>query len=145
MSRTPGEISKLFEYNRWANARTLDPVSALTAEEYGRALGGSFPSVRDTLAHVYAAEWIWLERWQGRSPRGLPAAQEVPSLDALREKWKDVAERQTAFVESLAAPRLSEVVTYVNVRGETWSYPLGEMLVHLVNHSTYHRGQVATM
>jgi uncharacterized damage-inducible protein DinB len=74
MPHTQPEISKLFAYNRWANARTLGPSSTLTAEEYGRTLGGSFPSVGETLAHIYAAEWIWLERWQGRSPRGLPAA-----------------------------------------------------------------------
>ena len=58
MSRTPQDISKLFAYNRLANARTLDPVSRLTAEDYGRTLGGSFPSVKETLAHIYAAEWI---------------------------------------------------------------------------------------
>ena len=145
MPQTPQDISKLFAYNRWANARTLEPVSMLTAEEYGRTLGGSFPSVKETLAHIYAAEWIWLERWQGRSPRGLPSAQEVPTLEALREKWKAVEERQSAFLASLSETRMAEVVSYVNVKGETWSYPLGEMLVHLVNHSTYHRGQVATM
>jgi uncharacterized damage-inducible protein DinB len=142
---SPQEISKFFAYNRWANARTLEPVSRLTAEEYGRALGGSFPSVRETLAHIYAAEWIWFERWQGRSPRGLPSAQEVPNLAVLREKWKAVEERQSAFLAGLSETRMTDVVTYVNVKGETWSYPLGEMLVHLVNHSTYHRGQVATM
>jgi uncharacterized damage-inducible protein DinB len=145
VSRSPQEISQLFAYNRWANARTLEPVSKLTAEEYGRTLGGSFPSVGETLAHIYAAEWIWLERWQGRSPRGLPAAGEVPNLAALREKWKTVEAGQSAFLEAVTPARLAEVVSYVNVRGETWSYPLGEMLVHLVNHSSYHRGQVATL
>ena len=145
MPHTQPEISKLFTYNRWANARTLEPVSKLTAEEYGRTLGGSFPSVSETLAHIYAAEWIWLERWQGRSPRGLPAAQEVANLVALREKWKAVEAGQSAFLAAITEARMAEVVSYANVRGETWSYPLGEMLVHLVNHSTYHRGQIATM
>ena len=145
MPQTPQDISRLFAYNRWANGKTLEPVAALTAEEYVRALGGSFPSVGGTLAHIYAAEWIWLERWQGRSPRGLPSSQEVPDLATLRERWKAVEEGQRVFLAGLSEPRMAEIVTYVNVRGETWSYPLGEMLVHLVNHSTYHRGQVATM
>jgi uncharacterized damage-inducible protein DinB len=145
MSRTPQEISKLFAYNRWATARALEPVSALTPEEFSREVGGSFPSVHKTLAHIYAAEWIWLERWQGRSPRALPPEQEVPTLEALVEKWSLVENWQRVFVEGLTDARMAEVVTYVNVKGETWSYPLGEMLVHLVNHSTYHRGQVATM
>jgi uncharacterized damage-inducible protein DinB len=142
---TVHEISKLFAYNRWANARILDPVSRLTAEEFDRTLGGSFPSIRLTLAHIYAAEWIWLERWHGRSPRGLPPAQEVPTLEALCEKWRPVEESCRAFVEGLTEDRMREIVSYVNVKGEAWKYPLGEMLVHVVNHSTYHRGQAVTM
>jgi uncharacterized damage-inducible protein DinB len=145
MPRSLEEISKLFAYNRWANARTIDAAAALTEEEYERVLGGSFPSARETLAHIYAAEWIWLERWQGRSPRGLPAAQEVPTLATLREKWKAVEDGQESLLAGLSEARLAEVVSYVNVKGETWAYPLGEMLVHVVNHSTYHRGQVVTM
>jgi len=145
MTRSVEDISKLFAYNRWANARMLEPVSALTAEEFGRQLGGSFASVRETLAHIYAAEWIWLERWLGRSPRGLPPAQEVPTLEVLREKWGAVESGCRDFVGGLTAPRLAEVIRYVNTKGETWEYPLSEMMVHVVNHSSYHRGQVATM
>jgi uncharacterized damage-inducible protein DinB len=82
---------------------------------------------------------------RGRSPRGLPSAQEVPTLEALEEKWSAVEDGQRTFVEGLTESRMSEIVSYVNVKGETWAYPLHEMLVHVVNHSTYHRGQVATM
>jgi uncharacterized damage-inducible protein DinB len=145
MSRSSEEISKLFAYNRWANARVLAPVEALTAEEFGRQLGGSFPSVRETLAHIYAAEWIWLERWQGRSPMGLPPAQDVPTLEALREKWALVEEGQKAFLAKLTESRLAETISYKNIKGEPWSYAQGDLLVHLVNHSTYHRGQAVTM
>ena len=145
MTRTIDDISKLFAYNRWANSRTLEPVSKLTVEEFSRTLGGSFPSVRETLAHIYAAEWIWLERWHGRSPLGLPTGQEVPTLEILKEKWGAVESACRDFVVGLAAPRLDEVIRYVNTKGETWEYPLSEMLVHVVNHSSYHRGQSATM
>jgi uncharacterized damage-inducible protein DinB len=145
MSRSPEEVSKLFAYNRWANAKTLESVSALTEEELGRKLGGSFPSVRETLAHLYAAEWVWLERLRGISPGGLPPSEEVPTLTALREKWNAVEERQKAFVAGVAEARMAQTMSYTNVKGEPWSYPVGELLVHIVNHSTYHRGQVATM
>jgi len=145
MARTVEDVRKLFAYNRWANSRTLEPVAKLTEQEFTRTLGGSFPSVRETLAHIYAAEWIWLERWLGRSPRGLPTSQEVPTLEALKEKWGAVESACRDFVEGLAESRLAEVIRYVNVKGETWEYPLSEMLVHVVNHSSYHRGQAATM
>ncbi len=141
--RSPEEVLKLFAYNRWANARVLDAVGGLSADELSRPLGGSFPSLLETLAHLYAAEWIWLERWHGRSPRGLPG--ELGTLDDLRRKWTAVEEQQTSFVSAVAAAALSDGVVYVNVAGESRSYPLGELLVHLVNHSTYHRGQAVTM
>src|SRR6202162_5876621 len=108
MPRSPEEVSKLFAYNRGATERTCEPVSALTGEEYGRTLGGSFPSVRETLAHIYAAEWIWLERWQGRSPRRLPSGEGVPTLEVLREKWKAVEDGQREFLQSLSEDRMAE-------------------------------------
>jgi uncharacterized damage-inducible protein DinB len=142
---TRNEVVRLFAYNRWANARALEPVSALTPEEFGRTLGGGFPSIHETLAHIYAAEWVWLGRWKRGSPRALPTSREVPTLEALREKWAAVESEARDFVERVTQENLDEVITYVNVKGETWSYTLADMFVHVVNHSTYHRGQVATM
>ena len=145
MPRSPEEISKLFNYNRWANAKALEFAATLTEEELNRRLGGSFPSVLGTLGHLYAAEWVWLERLKGVSPPGLPSAQEVPTLRVLKEKWSAVEAGQKAFVEGLTNVRMDEKVRYRNVKGEAWNYVLGDLLVHIVNHSTYHRGQVATM
>ena len=65
------DVGFLNEYNRWANARMLDAGSKLTAEQFTRDLKSSHRSVRDTLAHVLAAEWIWLERWNGTSPKNV--------------------------------------------------------------------------
>lgn len=97
-----GEIQELYAYNRWANAEALDAASALSEPQFTRDLGNSFPSVRDTLVHILAAEWIWLSRWQGISPNGMP------------DGWASSGYRE-------------------------------QMLRHVVNHSTYHRGQIATM
>ena len=145
MLQTLEGIAKLFAYGRWANAKTLESVSELTPEEYTRAVGGSFGSIQGTLAHLYGADWVWLERWQGRSPRALPAAQEVPTLEALRENWRLVEEGRAAFLQALTREAMAERLTYVNFKGETFSYPLGEALLHVANHGTYHRGQIATL
>lgn len=145
MPRSPEEVTKLFNYNRWANAKVLESASTLTEEELMRKLGGSFPSVLGTLGHLHAAEWVWLERLKGVSPPGLPLAREAPTLSVLKEKWSAVEAGQKAFVESLTDARMDEKVSYRNVKGEPWTYGLSELLVHIVNHSTYHRGQVATM
>ena len=135
----------LYGFNRWANARILDACARLTPEQLLRTIPSSFPSVRDTLAHILAAEWIWLERWKGISPKALLDASSFPTLEVLRERWKTIEREQRAFLESVRDPDLGKILTYVNTKGETWSYLLGRTLQHVANHSTYHRGQVTTM
>ena len=68
---TPEEMRTLYDYNAWANHRSLDAAANLTSEQFTKPMGSSFWSVRDTLAHICGAEWIWLERFQGRSPASL--------------------------------------------------------------------------
>jgi len=145
MSISLETVGKLSAFGRWANAKVLESVSALTPEEYARPIGGSFGSVRGTLVHLYGADWVWLERFCGRSPRSLPAGDDAATLEALREKWKKVEEGQSAFLATLTPERLGQPLSYVNFAGESWTYPLGETLLHLANHGTYHRGQVVTL
>jgi uncharacterized damage-inducible protein DinB len=139
------EILQLYEYNRWANHRVLDAASALWEEDFTRDLGSSFGSVRDTLVHILASEWIWLSRWEGRSPREIPHGWATSGYAELRSHWTDVEERQRRFVAELTDARLDEVVSYRNTSDEQFHAPLWQMLRHVVNHSTYHRGQVITM
>jgi uncharacterized damage-inducible protein DinB len=141
-------IQELFRYNTWANTRVLDTVAGLDPGQFGRALGGSYPSVQATLVHILWAEWLWLERWRSGSPTRVFAPEEFPSLSSLRSRWSQVQAEQGAFLESLVAGRagrLEEVVRYTNLKGERWEYPLWRQLYHLLNHSSYHRGQVTTM
>ena len=139
------DIRKLYEFNAWANARTLDAASVLDPEQCTRDLASSHPSVRDTLVHTMAAELIWLRRWQGESPRSLLAPSEFPTHESVRERWAEVGRELSDFARAVTDESLAGVITYTNTRGEVWSYPLGHMMQHVVNHSSYHRGQVTTM
>ena len=139
-----GTLRELVDYNYWARDRQLEACAALSQEQFLRPLGGSFPAVRDTLAHLLAVEWLWLERWRGRSPRSLVAAQEFATLAAISERWSAVEAELRAFVDGLSDADLERPFTYVNLRGETWTYPLRPALFHLLNHQSYHRGQVTT-
>jgi uncharacterized damage-inducible protein DinB len=141
----PHEIQQLYAYNRWANRRILAAVGALSAEERGRDLGSSFPSVQATLAHVLLAEWIWLERWNGRSPTGLPGEWDLSEWPGLENRWNEVEAAQARFVAALAEADLERAVDYRTTDGTPYAAPLGQLLRHVVNHSTYHRGQVVTM
>lgn len=138
------EIRELYAYNRWANRRILGAAAALEPEEFGKDMGSSFPSVRDTLVHILAAEWVWLARWQGSSPSGLPTWN-LATCDEVRKRWAEVESEQTAFVEALTEADRRRVIAYGDTSGRAWETELGHMLRHVVNHSSYHRGQVITM
>ena len=143
MSRL-AEIHELFAYHRWANARMLAAAAALSDEQFARDLRSSFPSVRDTLVHLLAADWIWLERWRGRSPTAGPGW-EIPTHAALAARWGEIEREQRAFLDELTEADLERVVSYRALSGAAYANPLGELCRHLVNHGTYHRGQVATL
>jgi uncharacterized damage-inducible protein DinB len=142
---TTSYFRRLYAYNRWANRRTFQSAFEVPAEEFERDLKGSFSSVRDTLVHIIAAEWVWLRRWKGVSPRSMPDAVELAAPEVIQRKWKEVEQEQASYIETLTDDDLRAIVRYTNTKGEEWEYPLWEMLVHVVNHSSYHRGQIATM
>lgn len=139
------DIRTLYAFNAWANALFLEACAELDEERFLRPLGSSYESLRDTLAHIMAGEKIWVARWKGESPRSLLDPKEFPTFDSLRERWTEVERELDEFAQSVTDERLEEVVAYTNTRGELWSYPLGQMMQHVVNHSSYHRGQAATL
>jgi len=142
---TPEEIRVLYDYNAWANHRELDAASALTPEQFVKPLGSSFSSVRDTLAHICGAEWIWLERFQGRSPSSLPDTTQFTDVPGLRTHWDQLEARLLTFVRGLRQTDLDRVLEYKTLKFGVYQNPLWQSMQHVVNHGTYHRGQVTTM
>ena len=136
-------IRALYDYSAWASPLVLDAAEHLDREQLLAADGGGYGSVRDTLVHIVAAEWLYLERWRGRSPTALwdPAA--FPDVAAIRARWAAVEGETRAFVAGLREADLGRVVAYVNLQGETWAYPLWQQLLHQANHATQHRSEVA--
>lgn len=142
---TPDEFRTLYDYNSWANHRAMDACAALSNEQFTKDLGSSFRSVRDTLAHIMLGEWIWLERFQGRSPNTMPTADPYPDLAALKARWAEIERNLLALVAGLKQEDIDGVFEYETMIYGVYKNPLGQSLQHLVNHGTYHRGQVATM
>jgi uncharacterized damage-inducible protein DinB len=138
-------FQELFDYNYWARDRQLEVCAVLRSEEFIRPLGNSFPSVRDTLAHLLGAEWVWLERWNGRFPRAMLHSSEFPNVVSIQQCWRVVERNMREYLAGLSDDSLSRPLTYTNMKGENWTYPLWRMLFQLINHQTYHRGQVTTM
>src|SRR5579863_2166322 len=91
----------LYDYNAWADHRTLDACAALSSEQFTRDMGSSFRSVRDTLLHIMQVEWLWLERWHGRSPTSFAAHAEYSTVESIRGRWMEIERDLLDYVASL--------------------------------------------
>jgi uncharacterized damage-inducible protein DinB len=139
------DLQTMVDYHYWARDRLLDALEALTPEQYNRDLGNSFRSIRETVTHIYAAEWAWYSRWQGESPTTLVPPDRFPDLAALRRQWREHETQLRAFVNSLDEAGTSRVIEYKLLSGQPGASPIWQMLQHVVNHASYHRGQITTM
>ena len=130
-----------WEYHHWANRRLYDVAAALGEEIVARQVGSQFsaPTLCGMLVHIYASDLWWLRVWQGRAP-GPPDETGVATLGALRSPWDELIGEQRGFVATLGEADLTRVV---EVRGS--SRPLGLLLLHVPNHATHHRSEIATM
>jgi len=149
---TKDDIRLLYEYDRWANDRVIQHVSALTPDQFRRDLGGAFRSVRDALVHIAAGEWVWLQYWKA-DPYGVSYVSDLqkrrdqlfapvlyPTIAAVEVKWRAVEREQIAFVESVTDEGLTKLLPF-----RTTHVSLAHLMQHVANHSTYHRGQIALM
>lgn len=136
------DLRTLYAYNRWANERVCDAARQL---ETGGKVHPSRSSVRDTLVHILWGEWLWLQRWRGESPMIMFNPNDFPDVTAMEAGWDAVWREQQQFIERLTDQELRARVSYENLQGQRWEYTRGEMMQHVVNHSSYHRGQVALL
>jgi uncharacterized damage-inducible protein DinB len=141
---THQDLRTLLEFHYWARDRMFDAIELLTPEQFTRDLGNSFRSVRDTVAHIYAAEWAWYSRWQGHSPTALLPADQFPDVATLRRAWVEQEQKARAFLAELGEA-VGRVMPYTLLSGVSSASPFWQMLQHVVNHASYHRGQVTTM
>ena len=139
------EAATLLEYHFWARDRALDAADRLSHEQYTKDLSNSFPSVRDTLVHIYSAEWVWCSRWLGDSSVRMLDPGGYPDVATLRRAWKENEVRLTGILEEMKERGLDESIEYRTFDGKEWRAPFAHMLAHVVNHASYHRGQVTTM
>jgi len=142
---TVDDLRTLLDYHYWARDRMLAALEGLTEEQYTRDTGSSFRSLRDTVVHIYAAEWAWYSRWQGHSPTSLLQSDMFPDVAAIRTAWTELEAQVRTFLQSTGENGLDRVIDYKLLSGQPGSSPFWQMLQHVVNHASYHRGQVTTM
>lgn len=142
---TVREIARLFAYNAWATNRVFEALAALPDIEYRCDLKASHGGLRGTMTHLVAVEKIWLSRLVGKPEPELMQEREAESLAALKEVWQEVATRTARFVSRLDEKVLEKRVEYVTTEGERYLNEVRQILLHMINHSSYHRGQLAAL
>ncbi len=110
------DIESLYQYDKWATNRTIDMVTPLTQEQFAKNLNSSHGGVRGTLTHIYAADWIWFERWKGNSPTSLIQESDFPTLVSLKEKWEGHFGEIDSFIKKLNDKKLLERWSYKDIK-----------------------------
>jgi len=144
------DINHLLKYTEWANELAIDAATKLPDENLRRDVGVSHRSIFETLLHMAGAEWIWLERWNGRSPAKLDAwtqwsPQSCADLNELRVRWSEIVDRRWKYVSELDEAKLSSELAFKLLSGDPSSMRLVDQMHHVANHATMHRGQVVGM
>jgi uncharacterized damage-inducible protein DinB len=147
---TVKEMRHLYDYTEWANELVLTAAEKLTNEQLLKDVQISHKSILGTLAHMAGAEWIWLERWLGRSVTGPDAwapwsPENNRTVQDVRTKWQPIIENRRAFIDRLTDDELPRELGFKRLNGDAYSMPLVHQMQHVVNHATLHRGQVVGM
>lgn len=141
------DFASLFQYHRDADLRFLDACRKLSAEQYAEPepFEKGWPSIRSIVVHLAGGNDIWARRLLGESPMSRPTEADLPSLDSASALLMDAHDRfANPILPAMTPERLASAWTYRNCSGVTFTTPLWAVLRHLVNHGTYHRGQLAS-
>lgn len=136
---------ELLVYMLWAERQTLLAVRSVKEEDLTRDAGISFKSILGTMAHILGAQQMWLSRVLGNPLPRVPNIDDFPDLMSWITAWEETASGLEAFMAGLTDEQLAADLTWSNTRGETFTRPLWQPLLHMVNHSTYHRGQIVSL
>lgn len=144
------DIRHLFDYTEWANQLALNAAAELSAGDLRHQFHISHGSIFGTLLHMAGAEWIWLERWHGRSPSGKEAwslwtPDSCDDLTTLNQRWREIIERRAKYISDLDESGLSAELSFKLLSGDPNSLRLVDQMQHVVNHATLHRGQIVGM
>jgi uncharacterized damage-inducible protein DinB len=139
------EAKLLHAFNSWATERIFRVVGTLTPGQVNRDFKSSHGSIYGTLLHLVGAEKIWLSRWVGKPDASILAASAVPTVESLKTVWEKVGFETAQWLGTMTDKRLQDSFTMTTTTGETYRHIFGQAFQHVVDHGTYHRGQIVTL
>lgn len=141
----PTTLRELLVHNDWARDKVMELAVDLPDPPLDHAHEMGLGTLRKTLHHIWAAERIWLDRWMEKSNPTFVEPEPGISVKALWARFRDTAAERNDLLDRLGENGEGKRITFRNRRGETHTYPLGDMLLHVANHGTHHRAQASNM
>lgn len=138
------ELKTLHAYNSWATNRIFEAIAPMPDDQLRQNMNASHGSIYATLVHMVGAEKVWLERFQG-APQPFLSENPPPSLDALKAVWQKVGHDTAHWLGMMTDSKLAGTFEMRTLKGEVFTHVFSQAFQHVVNHSTYHRGQIITM
>lgn len=138
-------IQKHLQYNAWANHKIAEILTGVDDEFFDKEVKSSFPSLRKTVLHIWDAEQIWFTRLKGGETKAWPSEGFKGNNKELLSSFVSDTMQITGFVANKDRAYLDSIIHYKNMKGLEFSQPAEDILFHVVNHGTYHRGQLITM
>jgi uncharacterized damage-inducible protein DinB len=138
------EVKTLHAYNSWADNQIFEALEAIPGDQYAQDMKSSHGGLHGTMVHIVGAEKIWLERWQG-GVQPMLSANPPGSLSELRAVWEKVGFDTAKWLGAMSDKKLGETFTMTTLDGKSYTHVFWQAFQHLVNHSSFHRGQIVTM
>lgn len=133
------------QYEYWANQRLLSVVMALTEEQQQQPISSSFPSIYKTFLHVWDANTIWWQRLHKAEEIIIPSLSFHPTMQEVEKGLLQDNQKWIDWLRDTTEEELESVLHYKSMKGDPYAQPVKEIVLHISNHGTYHRGQVVTM
>ena len=138
------QIQYLYAYNEWASNKLLDAVNGVSDEALNATPTSSWGSIVTDFAHIAGAQVVWLHRWrEGQNPASVVDEQQVETMAEVRDLFERSHADLHGYVDSLTDGQVNAAAPYKDSAGNSNKRPLWMMLTHVVNHGTYHRGEIA--
>jgi uncharacterized damage-inducible protein DinB len=140
-----GYFIELAEFTNWADNRAIDWLNQITNNQWNQAAISSFPSIRETAIHIASAKKVWIDMWT-QVPNPVYLSSEFKGTkEELIDIWKTVSTELRSFIENYPLENYSNEIAVKKPNGELSTMEFHRTFPHMVNHATYHRGQLVTL
>lgn len=138
-------LALYIEYHHWAHNKVLQQLSGIPAGDWNKDTGGSFPSLRALYQHLLEADYRWLQRWKGVPFAEIPQGFVVDGYSGLDTMWRPLLDEMVVVAKEFLSTDAERPVHFITGKGLHVTQPFWQTLYQVVNHGTYHRGQVTNM